>query len=67
MTGGGFGGCIVALTSAALAARAMQAVATQYRSPEGLLATSFLCHAAAGAGISEPPIGSADTVYASTP
>ena len=51
MTGGGFGGCVVALTSPALATRASQAVALRYRSPQGLPATSFLCQAAAGAGV----------------
>ena len=51
MTGGGFGGCVVALTSAPLAAQAVQCVAECYRSPDGLLATSFLCRSAAGAGL----------------
>ncbi|MCU7375208.1 galactokinase [Paucibacter sp. O1-1] len=51
MTGGGFGGCVVALTTAALAARAMARVAEGFRSPEGLPATVFLCRAACGAGL----------------
>ena len=50
MTGGGFGGCVVALTSQSLAATAMARVAEQYRSPAGHAAVSYLCQASAGAG-----------------
>ncbi|MEO6280666.1 galactokinase [Roseateles sp.] len=50
MTGGGFGGCVVALTSQALAEAAMAAVAERYRSPAGHAAVSYLCTASAGAG-----------------
>ncbi|MGN6827015.1 galactokinase [Paucibacter sp. M5-1] len=51
MTGGGFGGCVVALTTAPLAALAMQRVAEAYRSPDSLPGTAFLCRAADGAGL----------------
>jgi galactokinase len=50
MTGGGFGGCVVALAPPALAERAIDAVASRYRSPDGRPATPYLCRAAAGAG-----------------
>ena len=49
MTGGGFGGCVVALTPQPLAQRAVARVAEQYRSPSGQAATAYLCRAAAGA------------------
>jgi galactokinase len=50
MTGGGFGGCVVALTTPALAQRAIAQVEALYRSPDGLAATAFVCSASAGAG-----------------
>jgi len=50
MTGGGFGGCVVALTTPTRAELTMQRVAREYRSPEGLAATSFVCRASAGTG-----------------
>jgi galactokinase len=50
MTGGGFGGCIVAVTTPARAEAAVAHVLAHYRSPEGLPATPYLCHASAGAG-----------------
>jgi galactokinase len=50
MTGGGFGGCVVALTSQPLAEAAMASVAERYRSPAGHAAMSYLCQASAGAG-----------------
>lgn len=49
MTGGGFGGCVVALAPGAALQRATDAVAAQYRSPEGLPATAWRCRPAAGA------------------
>jgi galactokinase len=50
MTGGGFGGCVVAVTAKPLAEQAASCVAAQYRSPAGEPATAYLCHAAAGTG-----------------
>jgi galactokinase len=49
MTGGGFGGCVVALAPAAAAQRALAAAAAHYRSPEGLPATAWRCRPAPGA------------------
>lgn len=51
MTGGGFGGCVVALLPQGAVEAVTDAVQTHYRSPEGLPATLFLCHASAGAGL----------------
>jgi galactokinase len=51
MTGGGFGGCVVALLPQSAVEAVTDAVQTHYRSPEGLPATLFLCHASAGAGL----------------
>ncbi|HEY9107182.1 MAG TPA: galactokinase [Roseateles sp.] len=51
MTGGGFGGCVVAVTTPARAQQAVERVLSAYRSPEGLQATPYLCHASAGAGV----------------
>lgn len=51
MTGGGFGGCAVALLPRHKVAAARAAVAHHYRSPEGLPADIYLCRASAGAGI----------------
>ncbi|OYU94702.1 MAG: hypothetical protein CFE45_19950 [Burkholderiales bacterium PBB5] len=50
MTGGGFGGCVVALLPQGAVEAVTQAVHTHYRSPEGLPATLFLCDASAGVG-----------------
>ncbi len=50
MTGGGFGGFVVALAPHALAQAAIAHVAQAWRSPEGQPATPYLCQAAAGAG-----------------
>jgi galactokinase len=50
MTGGGFGGCVVALVPGALVARVRAAVERSYRGPNGEQATVYVCHAAAGAG-----------------
>jgi len=49
MTGGGFGGCVVALTTQQGAERASAQVAADYRSPLGLPGKAYLCHASAGA------------------
>jgi galactokinase len=51
MTGGGFGGCVVALLPFARLAAAEAAVASQYRSPHGDAATLYVCRASAGAGL----------------
>jgi galactokinase len=50
MTGGGFGGCVVALLPDALVAAAREALAQQYRAPSGEMATVYVCHPSAGAG-----------------
>jgi galactokinase len=51
MTGGGFGGSVVALMPSELAARVREAVASRYRAASGLDASIHVCHAAAGAGV----------------
>ncbi|WP_367849182.1 galactokinase [Rhodoferax sp. WC2427] len=51
MTGGGFGGCVVALLPEALVPTARAAVAAQYRAPNGDAATVYVCHASAGVGV----------------
>ncbi len=51
MTGGGFGGCVVALLPQARVAAAQQALAKRYRSPEGEPALVYLCKASDGAGL----------------
>ena len=50
MTGGGFGGCVVALLPQHRLAAVSQAVARDYRSPQGLPPLLFECKASAGAG-----------------
>ncbi len=50
MTGGGFGGCVVALLPQARVAAARAAVAAQYRAPSGGPATVYICQAGPGAG-----------------
>lgn len=50
MTGGGFGGCVVALVPAGLVEAARAAVEQEYRGPNGESATIYVCRAAAGAG-----------------
>ena len=50
MTGGGFGGCVVALVPERLVEAARLAVARDYRAPNGEQATVHVCRAAAGAG-----------------
>jgi galactokinase len=48
MTGGGFGGCVVALMPNALKAEAARAVARGYLTPSGEAATVYWCRASAG-------------------
>jgi len=49
MTGGGFGGCVVALMPQARVAAVQAAFASQYRAPSGEAATVWVCHARDGA------------------
>lgn len=49
MTGGGFGGCVIALLPQALVPAAIAALKAGYRSPEGLPALVYLCEAGPGA------------------
>jgi galactokinase len=50
MTGGGFGGCVVALMPLERVAAVQQAVQQHYRSPQGQQAQVFVCEAGPGAG-----------------
>lgn len=50
MTGGGFGGCAVALMPSTQVEAVRQAVAEQYRSPTGEVGTVYVCQASRGAG-----------------
>ncbi len=49
MTGGGFGGCVVALVPSALVHACKKALATEYLSPEGVAAEVYLPAISAGA------------------
>jgi galactokinase len=51
MTGGGFGGCVVALMPQDRVAAVRAAVGAQYRAASGLDASIYVCQAAAGAGV----------------
>ena len=51
MTGGGFGGCVVALMPQDLVGRVRDAVSAAYPAASGLNASIYVCHAAAGAGV----------------
>jgi galactokinase len=51
MTGGGFGGCVVALLPEESVAAARRAVADHYRTPDGEPATVYVCQATAGATV----------------
>jgi len=51
MTGGGFGGCIVALVPPSLVADVEKAVEALYPEKCGLTATFYVCQAKAGAGL----------------
>ena len=51
MTGGGFGGCVVALAPQSLVGAVREAVAANYRQASGLDAATYVCHASAGAGV----------------
>ncbi len=49
MTGGGFGGCVIALLPEDRVAQAVERVRSEYRSPEGEAALVFRCEASHGA------------------
>lgn len=51
MTGGGFGGCVVALVPHELVEAAGAAVQKAYTAPNGQRASVYVCRAAAGAGL----------------
>ncbi len=51
MTGGGFGGCVVALLPEASVEAARSAIHQQYRAPNGEPATLYVCHASQGASL----------------
>ncbi|MDW6094837.1 galactokinase [Vibrio rhizosphaerae] len=51
MTGGGFGGCVVALVPPALVERVRAAVERQYQAATGLQASIYVCQATQGAGL----------------
>ncbi|MGX8941218.1 galactokinase [Symbiopectobacterium sp. Eva_TO] len=51
MTGGGFGGCVVALLPAALTAEVCERVARDYPARTGLPPTLHICQSSAGAGV----------------
>ena len=50
MTGGGFGGCIVALVPEDLVSQVQEAVAAQYEAKTGIKETFYVCKASEGAG-----------------
>jgi galactokinase len=49
MTGGGFGGCVIAVAPNELVHTVVDAIAAHYQTPEGLPADVFICKANAGA------------------
>ena len=51
MTGGGFGGCVVALVPAELVDAVQRAVEAQYENATGLKASIYVCQPMAGAGV----------------
>ncbi|WP_296945815.1 galactokinase [uncultured Massilia sp.] len=51
MTGGGFGGCVVAVVPQGLVEDVRAAVLRDYRAPGGEQSTIYVCKAAAGAGV----------------
>ncbi|WP_413730748.1 galactokinase [Sodalis sp. RH22] len=51
MTGGGFGGCVVALMPTDLVDAVRQAVASQYQQKTGLKEAFYVCHASEGTAI----------------
>jgi galactokinase len=55
MTGGGFGGCVIAAAPITLVPAVVKAIADRYRTPEGLPAEVFVCQPSAGASALEIP------------
>lgn len=53
MTGGGFGGCVVALVPPVLVEEVLAAVETKYQSVTGLKESIYVCQAKDGAGLVE--------------
>ncbi|WP_290013972.1 galactokinase [Proteus terrae] len=53
MTGGGFGGCVVALVTPDLVNKVVDSVKAQYEAKTGLKETIYICSASQGAGYSE--------------
>ena len=51
MTGGGFGGCVVALVDEATAPAFLEGVASRYRERTRLEPTLYLCHPEAGVSL----------------
>ncbi|KUI97334.1 galactokinase [Vibrio sp. MEBiC08052] len=51
MTGGGFGGCVVALVPPAFVERVRTAVESQYQAATGLQPSIYVCQATQGAGL----------------
>lgn len=51
MTGGGFGGCVVALLPVAEVPRVRSVVEHHYRAPQGELAHVYVCQPCSGAGV----------------
>ncbi len=51
MTGGGFGGCVVAVVSQDALPAALGAIARDYRTPVGSPAATYVCQPSQGAGI----------------
>lgn len=49
MTGGGFGGCVIAVAPDARVPAVVTAITEQYRTPAGAVADIFVCHPSAGA------------------
>jgi galactokinase len=49
MTGGGFGGCVIAVAPDLKVSAVVKAIADKYRTPDGLPAEVFVCQASAGA------------------
>ena len=53
MTGGGFGGCIVAVLGLDAVKTALASVERDYRTPSGAQAAHYVCRASGGAGMIE--------------
>jgi galactokinase len=54
MTGGGFGGCVVALMPLGIVAEVRSAIEARYRSPDGEAAKVWVCRASDGVGLAGP-------------